>query len=167
MSIGVGGIGKGYAVDQAARVLEEHGIESYIVDGGGDIRIRGQRPDRPWTLAIAHPRRKGGLYGSFTLAKGAVVTSGDYESSFVRDGVLYHHILDPRTGHPAKKSVAVTVLAPEAALADALATGLFVLGPEQGLALVEELPEVEALFFAPSLEVVTSSGFPDVRIDSL
>ena len=96
MSIGVGGIGKGYAVDKAARVLEEHGIESYIVDGGGDIRLRGQHPDRPWTLAIAHPRQKGHLYGSFSPDDGAVVTSGDYESNFVRDGILYHHILDPQ-----------------------------------------------------------------------
>jgi len=162
MRIGIAAIGKGYGVDRAVEVLESRGVRNYIVDGGGDIRLSGRKGDRPWSVGIAHPRSPGRLYGALELDRGAVVTSGDYQKYFTREGVRYHHILDPRTGRPARKSVAVTVIAPDATRADALATGLFVMGPEDGLALVESLPGVEALFFAPDLGLHRSSGFPDV-----
>jgi thiamine biosynthesis lipoprotein len=161
--IGIAAIGKGYGVDRAAEVLERHGVENYIVDGGGDIRLAGRKGERPWGVGIAHPRQPGRLYAALELDGGAVVTSGDYQKYFERDGVRYHHILDPRTGRPARRSAAVTVIAPDATRADALATGLFVMGPEAGLALVETLPDVEALFFGPDLEVHRSSGFPELR----
>ena len=160
MRIGIAGIGKGYGVDRAAELLEARGITDYIVEGGGDIRIRGESLDGPWTIGIAHPRERGELFATMHADRGSVVTSGDYESYFERDGVLYHHILDPRTGQPAREAIAVTVLAPTAMDADALATGLFVLGVEDGLARVEEMPGVEALFFAPDLSIHRSSGFP-------
>jgi len=163
MRIGIGGIGKGYGVDRAAELLEARGFSDYIVDGGGDVRLSGGNVHRPWRVGIAHPRRRGELYGRLTADRGAIVTSGDYEKYFEKDGVLYHHILDPATGQPARRSVAVTVIAPTALDADALATGLFVLGPSEGLALVERLDGVEALFFAPDLTVRRSSGFPDVE----
>lgn len=162
MRIGIAGIGKGWGVDRAAAVLERHGIARYLVDGGGDIRVMGSNVGRPWSVGIAHPRQ-GGLYGSIDLDRGAVVTSGDYMSFFERDGVRYHHILDPATGGPARGVQAVTVLAPEATEGDALATGLFVLGPDRGLALVERLDGVEALFFDADSAVRTSSGFPVPR----
>jgi thiamine biosynthesis lipoprotein len=161
--IGIAGIGKGYGVDRAAEVLEAHGITDYIVDGGGDIRLAGRKGDLPWSVGIAHPRRPGQLYAAVELGQGAVVTSGDYQKFFQQDGVRYHHILDPRTGRPARLAAAVTVVAPDATRADALATGLFVMGPEAGLALVETLPGVEALFFGPDLEVHRSSGFPELH----
>jgi thiamine biosynthesis lipoprotein len=162
MRLGVAGIGKGYILDRAADVLRAHGMSDFTVDGGGDLVVSGRGPDRPWTIGIAHPRRPG-LYGSIEVPPGAVVTSGDYLQMFERDGRRYHHILDPRTGYPADRSVAVTVLAPDAATADALATGLFVLGPDVGLERVETMPGVEALFFDPDLEVRASSGFPEIR----
>jgi thiamine biosynthesis lipoprotein len=161
MLIGISGIGKGYGVDRAAEELEAQGIRNYIVDGGGDIRLSGSNIDRPWKVGIADPRRRGKLYSALTLDSGAIVTSGDYERFFELEGVRYHHILEPATGRPARRSVAVTVIAPTAMDADALATGLFVVGPQRGLELVESLPDVEALFFGPDLEIHRSTGFPD------
>lgn len=163
MKIGIAGIGKGYGVDRAAAVLESRGIRDYIVDGGGDIRLSASPGKRPWTVGIAHPRRPGALWGSVSEASGAIVTSGDYEAFFERDGIRYHHILDPRTGHPSSGVSAVTVIAPDATTADALATGLMVLGSERGMALVESLPDVEALFLVEDREHSRSSGFPPVR----
>jgi len=161
MRIGISGIGKGYGVDRAAEELEALGVRDYIVDGGGDIRLSGSNIGRPWKVGISDPRRRGKLFSALTLHRGAIVTSGDYEQFFEREGIRYHHILDPATGRPARRSVAVTVIAPTAMDADALATGLFVTGPRRGLELVEELPGVEALFFGPDLEIVRSSGFPE------
>jgi thiamine biosynthesis lipoprotein len=163
MRIGIAGIGKGYGVDRAAEVLESHGITDYIVDGGGDVRLRGRNLERPWSVGIAHPRQRGELLGTVELDRGSVVSSGDYMSFFERDGVRYHHILDPATGMPAREAIAVTVIAPEATEADALATGLFVMGPERGLRLVESLPGVEALLLTDDLTVHASRGFPDFR----
>jgi thiamine biosynthesis lipoprotein len=163
MRIGIAGIGKGYGVDRAAKVIEEHGFADYIVDGGGDIRLKGAKPGGPWKVGIRHPRRSEELFATLTVEAGAIVTSGDYFQFFERDGKRYHHILDPTTGRPARRAVAVTVIAPTAMDADALATGLFVLGPERGLALADAMDGVEALFFGPDLEVRRSDGFPELR----
>ncbi len=163
MKVGIAGIGKGYGVDRAAAVLESRGIRDYIVDGGGDIRLASSPGRRPWTVGIAHPRRPGALWGAISRSSGAIVTSGDYEAYFVEEGVRYHHILDPRTGRPSTGASAVTVIAPDATAADALATGLMVLGPERGLTLVESIPGVEALFLVDDREHSRSSGFPAVR----
>jgi len=163
MRIGIAGIGKGYGVDRAADVLESHGITDFVVDGGGDVRLRGRNVDRAWSVGIAHPRQRGELLGTVELDGGSVVSSGDYMSFFESDGVRYHHILDPATGQPARAAVAVTVIAPTATEADALATGLFVMGPERGLRLVESLPGVEALLLTDDLAVHVSGGFPDYR----
>jgi thiamine biosynthesis lipoprotein len=160
MRLGLDGIGKGYRVDRAAAVLEEWGITDYVVDGGGDLRVAGRGLAGPWSVDIAHPREPARSLAEVLLDRGAVATSGDYQWFFERNGVRYHHILDPRSGRPARRSVAVTVLAPTAMEADALATGLFVLGPEEGLSLVERQPGVEALFIDPALTAHFSSGFP-------
>ena len=160
MRIGLGGIAKGYGVDRAVEVLLARGFTNVVVDGGGDLRVEGEDIDGPWTVNIAHPRRPGQVFETIRVTRGAVVTSGDYLRYFERDGVRYHHIIDPATGWPASRSVAVTVVAPTATDADALATGLFVLGPEQGLAALASLPGVEALYFGPDLSVHASPGFP-------
>ena len=160
MRIGLGGIAKGYGVDRAAGVLQERGLTSFVVDGGGDLRVEGEDIDGPWTVNIAHPRNPDQIFETIRLTHGAIVTSGDYLRYFERDGVRYHHILDPTTGHPARRSVSVTVIAPTATDADALATGLFVLGPERGLQLLSTLRGVEALYFDPDLRVHASQGFP-------
>jgi thiamine biosynthesis lipoprotein len=160
MRIGLGGIAKGYGVDAAAEVLRAHGLTRFVVDGGGDLRVEGTDIDGAWTVQIAHPRNAQQIFATLRLDRGAIVTSGDYVRYFEQDGIRYHHILDPTTGQPARRSVSVTVIAPNATDADALATGLFVLGPERGLAVVANLPGVEALFFDPELRVRASRGFP-------
>ncbi len=158
--VGIAGLAKGYRIDRAADVLDRAGIRDYVIDGGGDMRVAASSPDRPWQIKVAHPRRDGEALGTLALASGAVATSGDYQWYFERDGVRYHHIIDPAIGRPATRSVSATVLAERAVDADALATGLFVMGPEAGIALVERLPGVEALIIAPDLSLHPSSGFP-------
>jgi thiamine biosynthesis lipoprotein len=144
MKLGLGGIGKGYAVDRVCMLLEKHGLRHYIVAGGGDIRVAGSRGKDPWRLAVKHPRQQGVLY-LLDMTDVAVATSGDYESYFVLNGKRYHHILDPKTGHPARGVSSVTIIAPQATDADALSTAVFVLGVEKGMALLKAIPEVEAI----------------------
>jgi thiamine biosynthesis lipoprotein len=160
MRIGLGGIAKGYGVDRAVELLLSRGFGNVVVDGGGDLRLEGADIDGPWTINIAHPRQPEHVFETVRVTRGAVVTSGDYLRYFERDGVRYHHIIDPATGRPANRSVAVTVIARTAMDADALATGLFVLGPERGLATLATLHGVEALYFDPDLRVHASPGFP-------
>lgn len=161
--LGIAGLAKGYRVDRAARVLERRGITDYVVNGGGDMRVATGASGTRWPIKVAHPRRDAPL-GTVELTSGAIATSGDYEWFFEEDGVRYHHIIDPVTGHPARKTTSATVIASSAVDADALATGLFVMGPEKGLALAERLPGVEALLIAPDLSVHTTSGFPSVVV---
>lgn len=160
MRLGIAGIGKGYGIDAAAAVLKDYGITSYVVDGGGDVRVAGRAPDRSWRVGIAHPRRRGELYDEISLSDASVATSGDYQQYFERGGTRLHHILDPRTGRPARGVSSVTVIAADAATADALATGIFVMGPERGMALAESLENVEALVFDESGMPSFTSGFP-------
>lgn len=158
MALGLGGIAKGYAIDRAAAVLRARGVERFIVDGGGDLYVAGRKPDgRPWTIGVRHPRGPG-LLAELPVTDAAVVSSGDYERFFELGGRRYHHIIDLRSGMPADRSVAVTVRAPEATLADALATAIFVLGPEAGLALAGRYPGVEAAVLAPDGAVYATPG---------
>ncbi len=156
--IGLGGIAKGYGVDRAMDVLMKHGIRHAIVNAGGDLKALGRKFGEPWTIAIKHPRDRERVLALLPVSNTCVVTSGDYERFFERDGKRYHHILDPRTGYPATGCMSATVVAPNAAFADALATALCVLGPETGLELVETLPRVEALLVDLEGAVHTSTG---------
>jgi thiamine biosynthesis lipoprotein len=146
MRIDLGAIGKGYAVDRAVAILESAGIESAIIDAGGDIRLLGSRPGKDfWRIAVRHPREPSRFLLGLDLAGTAVVTSGDYERFFMVGDTRYHHILDPRTGFPARGCSSVTVVAPDTAGADAYATAAFVLGPEEGLRYLRSLPGVEGI----------------------
>jgi len=163
MRLGIAGLAKGYRVDRAAEVLESRGITDYVVDGGGDMRIATRSLDYHWPIQVVHPRRDTPL-GTIELASGAIATSGDYEWYFEEGGVRYHHILDPATGRPARRCISATVIAADAVDADALATGLFVLGPVEGMALAERVPGVEAMLIAPDLSVHTTTGFPPMVV---
>jgi thiamine biosynthesis lipoprotein len=159
MAIGLGAIAKGYGVDRALGALKSAGIAHAIVDGGGDLAVMGHpAPHRSWTVGVQHPRG-GPLLATLPLQAGAVVTSGDYERSFLLDGTRYHHLLDLRTGRPAQVSVAVTVRASEATLADALATAAFVLGPERAFSFIARYPNVELALLTPDGRVMTTPGF--------
>jgi FAD:protein FMN transferase len=128
-----GGIAKGLAVELAMQQLKEAGIANAIVNAGGNLRVAGRRGDRPWRIGIRQPRAASAIEVLAALESHgdeAVITSGDYERFFEFEGVRYHHILDPRSGWPARGLQAVTVVHPDAALADAASTALFVAGPE-------------------------------------
>jgi len=147
-TLATGGIAKGYALDDAAAILRNAGVRRALLDAGGSLYLLGARDDegRPWRVGVRHPRGEGYIGVLEVPGDRAVATSGDYERYFEAEGVRYHHILDPRTGRPARQAVSVTVVGPSATLADALSTALFVLGPEEGLRLLEGLPGYEALF---------------------
>ena len=138
MSIGLGGIAKGYAVDRAAAVLEKAGFHDYLVDGGGDIRVSGKKHGQPWSLGIQHPREpRGTLIGRVRLTGGVLVSSGDYERFRMVDGVRYHHIIDVRTGYPAMACQGVSVIAAEAEKAVVMGKVVFILGPEEGMRIAK------------------------------
>ena len=157
-TIGFGGIAKGYGVDRAIEVLRKRGIKNAIVNAGGDLRAIGRDLDRPFNVTLKHPRAKDEYLAILPVANVSVVTSGDYERFVMIDGKRYSHILDPRTGWPVDHTQAVTLLASTACRADALATGVFILGPEKGMALVEELADVEALIVDGRGKLTLSSG---------
>ena len=133
----LGGIAKGYAVDRMHAILDSLGYPAHIVKAGGDMRVGGSKGKDPWLLGIRHPRSGDGLAGTLRLDHAtAVSTSGDYERFFIRDGVRYHHVFDPRTGRPAGPYCSVTVLAENSLLADRLTKPLFILGPAAGADLL-------------------------------
>ena len=157
------GIAKGWAVDRAVASLERSGIERAIVDAGGDIGLMGTAPEGGWVIGVKHPREDG-LLGTVTLDGGSIATSGDYQRFVFIDGVRYHHILDPTTGYPARGVISATVTAELACDADALATAVFVMGPERGMQFVEETEGVEAIIVTGGEEmgeVLVSSGLAE------
>ena len=146
MRIDVGGIGKGYAADQAVEALRRAGAIAGVVALSGDIKTFGRLPGgKMFPVGIQHPRKDGSVLAWIDLQDEAISTAGDYERFFEREGVRYHHILDPRTLQPARSCQSVTVVAREGIWADGLDTGIFVMGVESGMRLVEALPDVEAI----------------------
>ena len=162
MRIDVGGIGKGYAADQAVEALRRAGAIAGVVALSGDIKTFGRLPGgKMFPIGIQHPRKDGSVLAWIDLQDEAISTAGDYERFFVRDGVRYHHILDPRTLQPARSCQSVTVIAREGVWADGLDTGIFVMGVELGMQLVETLPDVEAIIVDAEGHVHVSSGLRD------
>ncbi len=159
MKIGFGAIGKGYAADMARALLQKHGVSAGIINASGDMNAWGKPPhEDAWKVAITNPVRKDKVFAVLPLQDGAIVTSGDYERFVEFDGVRYAHIIDPRTGYPATGVVSVTVLAPKAELADALATSVFVMGVEAGLDRINQLPGVECIIIDHQGEVFSSEN---------
>ena len=159
MRIHLGGIGKGYAVDRAISLLRARGLSSFMIQFGGDLYVAGQPDEGPWRIGINDPRGAGGdSFANAELRDETFSTSGDYERFFVKGGTRYHHILDPATGQPARACRSVTLVARSATLADAIAKGVFILGPQAGMELVERLPDVEAVIVSADNEVLISSG---------
>ncbi|MBC8550728.1 MAG: FAD:protein FMN transferase, partial [Candidatus Brocadiales bacterium] len=161
--IDLGGIGKGYAVDRAISVLKQNGISSALINFAGNIYTFGTPPGKDsWVIGLQHPRKSEGLLGTFEIRDKAVSTSGDYEKFFTIEGKRYSHIIDPRTGNPVKGIVSVTIVTGNATRADALSTGVFVLGLEKGMDLIEQLPDVEGIIVYEDtddkLSTKTSSG---------
>lgn len=133
MALGLGGIAKGYAVDRLAALLREEGLRDFVIRLGGDLYASGTHGERPWHAGIQDPRAEGQVFARIDLRDAAFSTSGDYERFFVKDGVRYHHIIDPATGRPATASRSVTALCPDALTAEVVTKPVFILGPEKGI----------------------------------
>ena len=167
MRLDVGSVGKGYAVEQVCQAARERGLVSLSLSVGGNLRSVGSKPQgQPWESGIVSPWDDSLIYnsGSSLLAvvnsnDQALVTSGDYQRFYTVDGVRYHHIIDPDTLWPADYFTAVTILCPDSGLADCLSTGVFCMPLEEGMALIESLEGVEALWCTKDGQVIRSSGF--------
>ncbi|MDJ0839755.1 MAG: FAD:protein FMN transferase [Acidobacteriota bacterium] len=149
LTVNLSAIAKGYAVDRVASRLEESGFTNYLVNIGGEVRVKGVNPQGdPWRMAVEKPNYEKGreVYGVFDLKDRAMATSGDYRIYFTHEGKQYSHIIDPRNGYPVTHGIAsASVIADDCMTADGLATALLVLTPEEGLEVIEDLPGVECL----------------------
>ena len=159
MKIGFGAIGKGYSADKSKALLMGKGVVAGMVNASGDLNCWGKKPDgSPWLVGITNPVNKNKVFSWFPIENSAVVTSGSYENFVVFNGTRYTHIIDPRTGYPAHGLASVTIFAPNAELADALATGVFVLGTETGLNFVSQLRGVECVLVDDNGKIFYSKG---------
>jgi thiamine biosynthesis lipoprotein len=161
MRIDLGGIGKGYAVDRGIDILKKRGIEHALVTAGGDSRFLGDRKGRPWLAAIANPddpHNPAKVITRIPVSDSAVSTSGDYERFFDEDGVRYHHIIDPHTGHSASKVRSATIIGPTATQTDGMSKTAFVLGAEKALEIINRMPEYDAVFLTPDGRMLWSNG---------
>lgn len=164
MGLDLGGIAKGYAADEVKELLEAAGIKHAVINLGGNILTVGAKYDGgPWNIGIKDPEEPAGsLLGMARIIGKTVVTSGDYERYFEEDGRRYHHILNPFTGYPGKSEIrGVTIITSSSIDADALSTTVFLLGPEEGMQLIESLEGVEAVVVTDKRQVVLSSGIKD------
>lgn len=146
-SLDLGGIAKGWIADRIAALLKERGVKSAIVDLGGNIYALGESPrGREWKLGLRHPQKpRGEYFAAVDVADTSVVTSGAYERYFEKDGVRYHHILDPSTGRPAQSDlISVSVISKKSADADALCTALFVMGLDRSAAFLKRHLDIQA-----------------------
>ncbi len=159
MRLGLGGIAKGYAIERALAVLNDHGIENAIVDAGGDLQVSGNRQGRPWRTGLRNPRGDG-VIAAIDMEPGeSVATSGDYERFAEYRGKRYHHIIDPRTGFPAESGLAsVSVITRDPVMSDALATAIFIMGRDRGLAFAAEREGVKVILVDEKGAVHASRG---------
>jgi FAD:protein FMN transferase len=156
------GLAKGYGVAAAVKAMRQAGLHDFIFHAGGDLYAAGRKGDREWRVGIQDPRApRGRIIFELSLSDKAFNTSGDYERFVMKDGVRYHHILDARTGFPARSCRSVTLLADDAFMADTLDTAIFAVGPKRGMEIIEELPNVEGVIVDAHNKVLVSSGLVD------
>ncbi|AUD02777.1 FAD:protein FMN transferase [Spirosoma pollinicola] len=160
MRIGFGGIGKGYAAEQAKRVLREHGVESGIVNAAGDLNTWGTQPTgKPWTIGIADPNLSTHeAFSYLAISDMAIATSGNYEKYAIINGRRYSHTIDPKTGYPVSGIKSVTIIAPNAELADALATPVMVMGVRVGLNLINQMRNIACIIIDDKNSLFTSAN---------
>ena len=159
MKLGLWGIGQGYIADKVKALLQSKGCKSGLVNVSGDINTWGKQPDgKSWTVGIVNPMNKNKVFATFPLEDSAVETSGSYEKYVTFNGIRYSHIIDPRTGYPATGIVSVSVFAKQTEIADALATGIFVLGIEVGIDLINQIKGIECIIVDNKGKIYTSKG---------
>jgi thiamine biosynthesis lipoprotein len=156
--INLGGIAKGYTVEQGVRLLRQRGIRNAIVTAGGDSRLLGDRRGQPWMVGVRDPRKEDAVVVSIPLVDEAISTSGDYERYFEEDGKRYHHIIQPATGEPANGVHSATIVGPDAVITDALSTSVFIMGVDKGLRLIATLPDYEGIVIDADGQMFYSDG---------
>jgi FAD:protein FMN transferase len=163
MAVNLGGIAKGYAVDRATAILRKRGFPDAIVQAGGDLMLSGSKSGKPWMAGIRDPRGpRDAYFARAPVTDHAFSTAGDYERFFFVDGKRYHHIIDPKTGYPATRARSVTIFAPDATTADGLDDPLLILGPKEGLAIVDAMPGVGAVIVDADNKVHVSKALQGV-----
>lgn len=161
--IDLGGIAKGYAVERGVDILRQHGIQHGLVSAGGDTRVLGDRRGRPWRVGIRDPREDGAMVAMLPVVNEAISTSGDYERYFEAEGVRFHHIINPGTGKSAGEVRSATVVGPDGTFTDALSTSVFVLGVQEGLAVIDALEGFEAVVVDAEGGLFFSHGFSQLN----
>lgn len=163
MQIDLGGIAKGYAVDKAIEALKRNGIKRALVNAGGDLYALGKAPQQGgWSIGIQDPRDEDKIIDIIKVEDKAVATSGDYRRYFTLEGKRFSHIVNPKTGLTVQDvPMSVTIVGPDGTTTDALSTGVFVLGPEEGMKLIESLPEVEGMIISEGMKKLTSEGWEE------
>jgi FAD:protein FMN transferase len=156
--IDLGGIAKGYAVDNCIALLKARGVKQALVVAGGDSRVLGDRRGRPWMIGVRDPRRKDAMVAMMPLVDAAISTSGDYERYFEADGVRHHHILDPKTGVSASAVRSATIIGPDATTTEGISKSVFVMGPERGIRFAESLPGIDAVVIDADGDMHTTAG---------
>lgn len=161
MTLDVGAIAKGYAVEMVARYLEDKGISGYVINCGGNVRTVGEKPDgEGWTVGVENPDTEASSYLAYLTLNGqSLVTSGSYQRYYLVNGERYHHIIHPETLMPSNEFTSVSIVCQSSAMADGLSTALFCMTLEEGMALVESLDGVEALWVTTDGNIHRSSGF--------
>lgn len=164
MQIDLGGIAKGYAVDKAIEALKKNGIKRALVNAGGDLYALGTDPQgEKWQIGVQDPREEDKIIDIIKVKDKAVATSGDYRRYFTLEGKRFSHIVNPKTGLTVQDvPMSVTIIGPDATTTDALSTGVFVLGPEEGMKLIESLPEVEGMIISEGMKKLTSQGWGEL-----
>lgn len=163
--IDVGALGKGYATEKAAQLLESLGCNSYVLNIGGNIRVIGTKEDGSgWNTGIKNPHNAGTFSLYINIKDTSCVTSGDYERYFTYEGKKYHHIIDKDTLMPSEYFSSVTILAKDSGLCDALSTALFAMSYEQGRALVESLDDVEAIWIHKDGTILYTDGVTPIDL---
>jgi FAD:protein FMN transferase len=158
MRIGFGGIGKGYAAEKAKQVMKEMGIESGIVNASGDLATWGYQPNgKPWTIGIVDPNAKAQVFSYMNITDMAIATSGNYEKYIMVDGKKYSHTINPRTGLPVRGIKSVTIISPNAEIADAMTTPVMIMGIKAGLDMINQIRDIEAIIIDDDDKIYKSS----------
>ncbi|MCB0697870.1 MAG: FAD:protein FMN transferase, partial [Chitinophagaceae bacterium] len=154
-----GGIGKGYAAERAKQVLQQQGVQSGIINAAGDLSTWGYQPDgSPWTIGIADPDSIGQPFSCFSITDMSVATSGNYEKFVMIDGKKYSHTIDPKTGYPVSGIKSVTIICPNAEIADAMTTPVIIMGVKAGLHMINQVKGIACIIIDDDNNIYTSDN---------
>ena len=164
MRIGFGGIGKGYAAEMAKLLMQLNGVESGIVNAAGDLTAWGlQENGAPWTIGIANPSLHNSIFSSINITNAAVATSGNYEKYVIIKGKRYSHTIDPKTGFPVSGIKSVTIITPNAEVADALTTPVMVMGRKVGLNLINQMKHIACVIIDDNDKIYNSNNINIIK----